>query len=411
MYFFYYYPLGVDVPVARRPWATIGLGLICLGLFLAPLWYPPARSWIGQYAYRPAQADFLTPLAAVFFHAGWMHLAGNLIYLIAFGPALERALGPLGLLVLFAGTGYLGNLTQGATTMHLTPENAWGGVVGASGAVSGALGLFLVRFYYARIRIGYWAFLPLQGINRTGRVHLPGVFGVAMWFALQITWALVQGKGAGTAYGAHLGGFASGILLALVLGQRGRAKLECIRARAERARESGNFHEAIGELQRYLEQVQWDEGAWLELARNCIAAREWGRAQAIYRELMMRHLEDGDLPRATEIYLEARRGNSVFALPVAEMRRIAFWLEKSTRFADAAACYLDMARVYPEDAGREHALARAATLLHTRLGNDEQALDVIDEALSDFPDGEWQGFLSNQRARIERQLRYGWMSS
>ena len=400
MYFFYYYPVGVDVPRPRLPLCTIALATFCLTLFLLTRYAPQGHALLGRWAFRPMQADLVTALSAIFLHGSWLHLAGNLLYLLTFGPALERAVGRAGILVVFCGTGLVGNLAQAAFIAHFAPENAWAGVVGSSGAVSGLLGLFAVRLHFARVRIAYWLFMPLQGVNRTGRVHLPSIAAIALWFVLQAVYALVQGKGQGTAYAAHFGGFASGALLALLLGQWKRGRLESRRARAARARDEGNYHGAIAHLDRYLEQMSWDEGAWLELARACAAARQWGRAQSIYRELLQRRSGSGDLAAAAEIYMEARRGNGSFALPPADMRKLAFWLEKSTRFAEAASCYLDLARLYPHDPGREHAMARAATLLQTRLGARQSALEVIEEALADFPDGQWQPLLAAARARL-----------
>jgi membrane associated rhomboid family serine protease len=400
LYFFYYYPVGVDAPRPRLPLATFALAALCLALFLFTRYHPVGPGLLAHWAFRPAQADLSRALAAVFLHGGWLHLAGNLLYLVIFGPALERALGAAGLLLLYCGTGLLGNLAQGAFVAQFSPEQGWAGVVGASGAVSGLLGLFLVRLHYARVRIAYWLFLPLHGINRTGRVHVPSVVAILLWFALQTIYALLQGKGHGTAYAAHLGGFAAGAVLAFALGQYRLGRLDHRRARAQRARQAGSYHEAIGHLDRYLQHVDWDESAWLELARACAAARQWARAQGIYRELLARRLATEDHAGAAAVYLEARRGNGSFAAPPDSMRRMAFWLEKSTRFAEAASCYLDLARLYPHHPDREHALVRAATLLHSKLGDTPNALEVIDEALNDFPDGQWRPMLAAQRARL-----------
>jgi len=400
MYFFYYYPIGVDVDSPRVPVATLGLCALMAALYLL------IQPWAGlqhvewyRLVYRPAEQSLWTPLTACFLHAGWLHLGGNLLYIYVFAPALETALGRLGMLLIFCGTGYLGNLAQGVLTLHLAPENAWVGVVGASGGVSGILGFFLLRFYYAKIKLAYWVFLPLQGINRTGIARLSVVFGLLLWLALQVAYAVVQGDGAGTAHGAHLGGLAAGCLLALATGQLLRAQLSYRRVKARRQREDGNLHAAAGQMQRYLDRCAWDLEAWLELARILSAARQWGRAQAIYRDVVEHLLESGDLPRTAEIYMEARRGNQMFSLPPQTMQRVAFWLEKCTRFREAVSVYLDIARLYPAHPAREHALARAATLTVTRLGDRREGLALLETALNDFPEGQWRAMLERERER------------
>ena len=85
-------------------------------------------------------------------------------------------------------------------TALTAPQYIEYGVVGASGATSGVLGAYLVRLSWSRIRIAYWVFMPLQGVNRTGRAFVPAVFAVLVWFGLQTVRAVVQfGTG-----GAHI---------------------------------------------------------------------------------------------------------------------------------------------------------------------------------------------------------------
>jgi len=401
VYFFYYYPVGVDVPRPRIPWVTGLLTLVLVGAFTVtvPLDRMFALDW-GRFVYRAAETSFLTPLTACFLHGGWLHLAGNLIYLWVFGPALEKALGRLGFLVVFCGTGYLGNLTQGAVTVHLHPEMAWNGVVGASGAISGLLGLFLLRFYYARLKLAYWAFLPLQGINRTGTTHLPAAVGLLLWVLLQVIFALVeQGKGT-TAYGAHLGGLATGLILGAVLGQTRRGQTDRLLALAMRARDEGNAFRAAGLYGKYVEAVPWDPQAWLDYARALQVAGDWGKAQSIYRRSVDRYLREGAVESAIEVYLEARRGNGAFVLPATTQKQIAFRLEKTTRFSESIRAYLDFARVYPDHEDREHAFVRACTLMLTHVDDRMAGLELLDEALAEFPEGRWRGWLLRERDRL-----------
>ncbi len=403
MYFFYYYPVGVDVGRPRIPVVSLLLGVSMVAIFLLslPLRHTNTVDW-WAYAYRPASFSLLTPLTACFLHGSWMHLAGNMIYLAVFAPALEKAVGRLGLLVVFCGTGYLGNLVQGAVTLHLNPDQAWGGIVGASGAISGLLGWFFLRYSYSRIKLAYWAFLPLQGINRTGTVFVPVAVGILLWLLLQVVFVLVEGKGSRTAYGAHLGGLFSGIILATALGQYGKGRVELWRVTAWRERDLGNMHAAVAALQKYLERSAWDEEAWLELARLRATCGDFGDALSVYRRLAQVQRDRGNWQKVVAIYSEARRGNSAFVLEPDDQRKVAFLLEKNTRFSDAVKAYLDFARFYPDHAEVEHARVRAATITLVRLDKRREGMDMVGEVIEDFPDGVWTRLL---RQRTRGRLR------
>jgi membrane associated rhomboid family serine protease len=400
MYFFYYYPIGVDVGrprAALTTWSLI-LGMTAIFVFSVPLAARFPFPWIA-YAYRPAELDFLTPLTACFLHGSWMHLLSNMIYIWVFGPPLERALGHVGLLVVFVITGYLGNLAQGTLTLFWMQERAWDAVVGASGATSGLLGWYLLRYYYSRVQLAYWVFLPLQGINRTGRVHLHVAFALLLWLLLQLVFALVAGRDGSTAYGAHLGGLAAGLLFGLVLGQVQRGRLEHLRVRADRYRDEGNPHAARGWMERYLDRVNPTEEELLAYARLLAITGDFGQAHAIYRALLTPHIEREEMATAMEIYLEARRGNGSFVLPPHQQRLMAFYLEKCTRFPEAVRAYLDLARVYPGRPEHGHALARAATLLISKLDERREGLEVLNEAIESYPHGAWRPLLENERRR------------
>jgi membrane associated rhomboid family serine protease len=402
MYFFYYYPIGVDVPRPRVPWATALITVVLCAVFAMSL---PLARWFDfpfyQYAYRPASTDLLRPITAIFLHAGWAHLIGNLVYFLVFAPALEKAIGRGGLLLIFLGTGTIGNLAQGALVLHTAPHLGWMGVVGASGAISGLLGFFLLRFPYAGIRLAYWAFLPLQGVNRTGVVRLPAFVGVLLWVVLQVVLFSVQGTGGGTAYGAHLGGLAMGVILALSLRMPAKARWERLRYAADRHREKGNFHAAVGSLEKYTRGCPHDRLALVDFARALEMEGDSGRALKIYRDESVRRVHAHEIEDACDLYLEGRRANQVFHLPASEQRQIAFWLEKSGRAVDAATAYLDYARFHRRADGVEHAMARAATLLATRREERGRALEVLRDTLRAYPDSSLRPLLEDEMLRLQ----------
>lgn len=400
-YFFYYYPVGVDVPRPRVPWVTLLLIAACTVVHLLSQTFPDLTDvrWY-RFVYRPAVMDWVSPLTAVFLHGGWIHLVGNMLYLWVFGPALERVLGRLGFLMLFAGTGMLGNLVHGAIVVNYAPESVWNGVVGASGAISGLLGLFLMRFPYANVRIAWWAFLPLQGVNKAGVAELASVVGVLLWVLMQVVMALVKGPASGTAYGAHLGGLATGLILALALAMPWKASTERWLVLGKRHTRRGETHAAVGAFARYLEAMPHDHEARLELARAQRVAGHVAEASRTYRRVVKAALKEGSVQHASDVYAEARRGDPVFHLEAAQQKRVAHFLEKVGRDADAVRAWTDLHRFNVDHPDAVHALVRAATILITRLRRSHEGLELFERARTEFPDHPLQGWLEQEHRKL-----------
>ena len=182
-----------------------------------------AEGVIEALAISPAQVVSLADplhlpfrvLASLFLHAGWIHLLGNMAFLAVFGDDVEERLGGLRYLALYALSGLVATAAQIAATPRSTVP-----LVGASGAIAGVLGCFLVLFPNARLE----GVLPLGcllvPLRTRAFLFLPG------WFLLQLlgVWLAPPGSDAGgVAFYAHLGGFVAGpVLLFLLLPRRGR---------------------------------------------------------------------------------------------------------------------------------------------------------------------------------------------
>ncbi|MEV6795701.1 rhomboid family intramembrane serine protease [Streptomyces sp. NPDC051320] len=145
----------------------------------------------------------LTPLTALFVHAGWVHLLGNMLFLYVFGAMAEERMGRLHFAVFYLAGGYA---ALGAYALTHTSSDQ--SLVGASGAISAVLGAFLSLFPKARVTsiFPFLLFLPLR---------FPAWIVLVFWFALQWLAARQQhGTGPGVAYTAHLAGFSLGFLYA-----------------------------------------------------------------------------------------------------------------------------------------------------------------------------------------------------
>ena len=154
---------------------------------------------------------FLSAITAMFLHGGWLHLLGNMLFLFVFGNNVEDRLGRLRFLLMYLAWGVV------ATYVFALPSaDSTAVVVGASGAIAGVLGAYMVMFPRARVvsLVPFLFFIPMR---------LPAWLVLGFWFVLQ--WLYAQGatitEGGGVAYLAHVAGFAAGVLSGVVL--RGRA--------------------------------------------------------------------------------------------------------------------------------------------------------------------------------------------
>jgi membrane associated rhomboid family serine protease len=159
---------------------------------------------------RQLTAAALVPLIThQFLHAGWLHVAGNMLFLWVFGAAVEQKIGRVRFLIFYLFTGCAAAITQGVYQVAVVEP---GNLVGASGAISGVLGAYIVLAPTARVR----ALIPL-GLFITP-MTLPAILLLGEWFALQIVAVLgvlrvVGNDSAHVAYFAHVGGFAIGAVL------------------------------------------------------------------------------------------------------------------------------------------------------------------------------------------------------
>lgn len=147
---------------------------------------------------------YLTLLTSMFMHGGIAHLAGNMWFLWIFGDNIEHDLGKLRYLVFYLLCGLIASLTHVFT--NASGPNSLIPSLGASGAISGVMGAYLVLHSQRRVTV-----LLLRMVTQ-----VPGIVAVGMWFAFQIVsgLGLLGGEHDGVAYGAHIGGFLAGVVLA-----------------------------------------------------------------------------------------------------------------------------------------------------------------------------------------------------
>lgn len=185
-----------------------------LRLFMVTWGMVPARMTLAlQYGEEPLVGPALTLLTSMFLHGGWLHLVGNMWYLWIFGDNIEDRLGRARFLLFYLGAGVAAALLHYA----LNPGSR-APTVGASGAIAGVLGAYLMAFPRARV-ITLVPLFPFMQV-----MALPAIIVLGLWFVMQFFsgfMSLGMGSGGGVAWWAHVGGFAFG-LIGMRLLDRGR---------------------------------------------------------------------------------------------------------------------------------------------------------------------------------------------
>ena len=218
----------VSLPSRRKPPPRWAAPLLFAALWLAFLWMlgrpDEARrslwlawgalgrglgsgdpSW-GAWIAALQDGSVLRLFTALFLHADWAHLLGNLVFLLIFGLPAERAMGPWRFLFLFLCGGAAANLAAVSTLG--SPDRA---VIGASGAVSAVIGAYLALFPGARLGV----VLPLGLFLEF--VRAPAFLLIGIWAALQVVFAYIGPAFGAVAWAAHVAGFLFGVLFALVV--------------------------------------------------------------------------------------------------------------------------------------------------------------------------------------------------
>ena len=215
-------PLGDDNST-RRTFPIVTYALIALNVVVFLVELNGGDAFINKWSFVPSRyaaapgSEFVTIFSSMFMHAGWVHLLGNMLYLWIFGDNVEDRLGHARYLIFYLLCGIAATFAQYMFSLGSDVPN-----LGASGAIAGVLGAYIIMFPGERIRV-------LMGY---AVVRMSAVVVIGFWIVLQVIssasafTASSQTDGGGVAYMAHVGGFIAGIVLTFIFGARTDRRLE-----------------------------------------------------------------------------------------------------------------------------------------------------------------------------------------
>ena len=224
----FFIPLYDENPSKKHPLVTWTLILICFIVFAYQFNLPQRieLSFIYKYAFIPDYLNnyytvsnltpldpLLTLVTSAFLHAGWMHILGNMLYLWIFGDNVEDSMGKFKFFLFYVICAISGSLLQ-----YYSNPSSEIPIVGASGAIAGVLGGYLILYPKANIKVFMWVVIIFRTIN------IPAWIVLSIWIMVQFfSLSSSSSSGGGVAYFAHIGGFLAGMILTPIMKNKNKS--------------------------------------------------------------------------------------------------------------------------------------------------------------------------------------------
>ena len=212
------FPIGDD-DSSRRTVPLVTYALVALNVLFFFVELSGGDAFVGKWAFIPRRfmanpaADFPTLFTSMFMHGGWLHLGGNMLYLWIFGDNVEDRFGHIPFTIFYLLCGLAATFAQLMFSLGSRVPN-----LGASGAIAGVLGAYILLFPQGRVRV-------LQGSQV---VQMPALIVIGLWIVLQFFSGIGSiantAETGGVAYMAHIGGFLAGLVLTFLFRGRGGAQ-------------------------------------------------------------------------------------------------------------------------------------------------------------------------------------------
>jgi len=376
----------------------------------------PEMRFNYRWGFVPARWSFINMVTSAFLHGGWMHIIGNMLFLWIFGTALEDKWGP------YVYTGFYLMGAVAASAMHGFVESGSEiPEIGASGAIMACCGAFMYRFYNTKVIMGWavWIFLHI----RRGRFRVAAWVVTLIYFLEDLASLFISrsmGGGGTVAYGAHVGGFLFGFIVAVVLGQFGLEK----KYLAPKYDLDGEEHIVPEEYQNALQQIQRGEldAALINLQATLVKEKDYlpalGEIFKIYLAKkdqnaaidMGTRVVDGFLkldeaPLATDTYFKLVKEFPNASLKPAIQFRIADALTRAASYRDAAIAYRNLATNHPGGAMAQKALLACGNILTDKMGEHQNAMNVFKYLAKTYPQSDLLEYAKQSYNRAKKALQ------
>lgn len=382
--------------IAHFPTVTVALLAANVICYLASLsGGSPDQDEMRKWGMIPRDVSIVTLVTHLFLHGHWFHLLFNMVVFWFVGPHVEEALGHLEYLLFYIGCGIAAGLLHLVLAMLLMPAAIDTPLVGASGAIFGLLGLFVVRYWRAKVLL----------------FSVPATVAISFFVALQLfsgiaTLSTPGGTGS-TAHWAHIGGFFFGALLAFPLRMREESRREYSKEDAEKAVAEGDNEVAAAHYRQMLSNAPEDAETHFALARVYMNLRQSEAAHRHLKESLHFFLKSNQSLAVARVYQDALRNFEVFPIPGYMLQRIANACEETEHFTLAVHALSDLCRDYPDTQEAEVALLRLGRIHLEKMGQPQNAEAIFSEFLRLYPNSEWKNNAIKLRDEARRSNGLG----
>ena len=213
----FFFPLSDENPTKKKPLCNWIILFFCIIIYVYQqnLDYHQEQKLILSFGMIPSVIfkikelpdelikipSYMSLVSSMFLHGGWMHLIGNMAYLYIFGDNIEDVMGKVRFLIFYSLCGIFAALAQAFVNIHSDIP-----MIGASGAVSGILGAYLILYPQKKIRVFFWFIIFFKTFK------IPAMFVIGGWILIQF-FSLNNSENSNVAYAAHIGGFIAGLAL------------------------------------------------------------------------------------------------------------------------------------------------------------------------------------------------------
>ena len=350
-----------------------------------------------NYGLVPARLSFYSLFTSNFIHDGLAHLAFNMLLLYVFGRDVERVLGKLKYLLFYLGACLAGSIIHTLViSATLPPFYAGLPVIGASGAVAGVVGLYAVRFHRKTLHFA--------------GMELPALFVIMCWLALQLVLG-IAGLYVNDIYGmsiklvswwSHLGGFAYGIIIALLSSQALIGEREYLSAKARDDYDRGSLPEAVGDYETLLKYDPDNPFIYAELGRLWGILGEDLHSISYYHTAIELYICQGKEQEALILVDEMKEAWPETALSVSSQLRLASYLAETGQAPQAIKAYREIIEDNPDSAEAQISLLEIGKLQQTALNDSSAAIETLTLFLSRYPNSKWIDSIKQTLEKLQK---------
>ncbi len=350
-----------------------------------------SSSLLNKYAFIPAHPTLVSMITASFLHGGWLHIIGNMWFLWLAGAVLEDTWGRMIYPAFYLVAGVLAFLVHGMVNVgSFTPT------IGASGAIAGLMGAFLVRFPTTKIEMGYLFFYRFYRFKMAAYWLLP------LWLLVEILYGST-GLSSGVAHWAHIGGFAFGALVAVAIRKTGLEQMaekgiqeqiswvsHPLLVQAGEEMEKGELDPAAATLQKLLVEKPESIDAYRMLQRIYWQKNDLPAHRDALAKLLALEIKANDHEGALQTCQEFRNSGGE-KLPAPLWLEYCRQMEAQPDVSRAADEYVELAQAYPAEKQGLLAQMAAGRIYLKRMDRPAEALRWYEAAqASSIPHASWQ---------------------